>query len=211
MGVWRDLFGPSQEEAWTEFAKAVGAEFVPGGWFQNSRVEAKVGEWIVTLDTYTVSTGKSSTTYTRMRAPYLNPSGFRFKIFTENGLGWFRQVFGQPDITVGIPEFDTAYVIQGNDQDKLRRLFASEFVQAKLKADPEFWLEVRDDEGWFSTRFPEGVDELYFQIHGVVRDTARLKRFFEAFTEVLHQLWWIDGAAKDAPGVSLYDEGKERL
>lgn len=204
MGLWRDLFGPSKEEAWRELAAAIGAEFVTGGWWEGARVEAKVGEWIVTLDTYTVSTGKSSATFTRMRAPYRNPSGFRFKVFVENGFAWVRNLFGLPDITIGEPAFDDAYVIQGNDPERLKKLFANDLLREKLMATPEFWIEVRDDEGWFSNRFPEGVDELYFQVGGVVRDQERLKQFFELFSEVLHQLWWIDGADKDDPGVALY-------
>jgi len=27
---------------------------------------------------------------------------------------------------------------------------------------------VKDDEGWFGRSFPEGVDELYFQVPGVI-------------------------------------------
>lgn len=207
MGLWRDIFGPSKEEVWTEFAALVGAQYTPGGWLSDDRLEVKIGEWVVTLDTYTVSTGKSSTTYTRLRTPYRNPTGFRFKVFVENGLGWFRDLAGNPDIVVGIPEFDAAYVIQGNDSERLKRLFASEFVRQKLFADPQFWVEVRDDEGWFSG-FPDGVDELYFEIHGVIRDLEQLKRFYEAFVEILHQLWWIDGATNDDPGVRLHNDGK---
>ena len=94
-------------------------------------------------------------------------------------------------------------MIQGNDTERLRRLFASEAVRDALMAEPEFWIEVRDDEGWFSTRFPQGVDELFFQITGVVTDPARLRRFFDIFTEVLLQLCWIDGAANEPAGVDL--------
>jgi len=208
MGLWRDIFGPSKEEVWTAFAAQVGGKFIPGDWMSRDRVEAKIEGWVVTLDTYIVSNGKSSSTYTRLRTPYRNPTGFRFKVFVENGLGWFRELAGNPDIVVGIPEFDEAYVIQGNDPERLKRLFASEFVRQKLFADPQFWVEVRDDEGWFSTQFPEGVDELYFQTYGVIKDIEQLKRFYEAFVEVLHQLWWIDGATNDDPGVRLYQDGK---
>lgn len=38
---------------------------------------------MVTLDTYVVSTGKSTVTYTRMRPPYVNPDGFQFNLFAE--------------------------------------------------------------------------------------------------------------------------------
>ena len=37
---------------------------------------------------------------------------------------------------------------------------------------------MKDDEGWFSTSFPEGVDELYFQVVGVIKDVEQLKSLY---------------------------------
>jgi hypothetical protein len=45
----------------------------------------------MTLDTYTVHTGHAHFTYTRMRAPFVNPEGLRFTAYrtTRNFfLGW---------------------------------------------------------------------------------------------------------------------------
>jgi len=44
---------------------------------------------------------------------------------------------------------------------------------------------VKDDEGWFSTAFPKGVDELYFSVVGVIKDVERLKSLYYLFAEVL--------------------------
>ena len=80
-------FGPSQDEVWRQLSEEIGAEFVQGGfWKGGSKVQAQVGPWTVTLDTYTVSSGHSHYTFTRMRAPYVNPDGFRFKIFRRSVL-----------------------------------------------------------------------------------------------------------------------------
>ena len=71
MSILRDLFGPSRDEIWQQVAAAVGGNMTEGGfWSGSSKVNAVHGQWIVTLDTYTVSTGKSSIAYPRMRAPY---------------------------------------------------------------------------------------------------------------------------------------------
>jgi len=64
MGFLRQLFGPSKEEVWRQLCQEIGADFVEGGFWRGDKVVAKVKEWTLTLDTYTVSTGKSSTTYT---------------------------------------------------------------------------------------------------------------------------------------------------
>ena len=71
------LFGPSRGEVWQQLSDAIGATYTPGGFFKGDRVDARVDDWIVTLDTFTESDGKTSTTYTRLRAPFRNPSGSR--------------------------------------------------------------------------------------------------------------------------------------
>ena len=80
MSFLNQIFGPSKDKMWEEFSKHVGGEFFDGGFFKKDKVEISYKEWLITLDTYTVSSGKSSTTYTRMRAPYINADNFRFEI-----------------------------------------------------------------------------------------------------------------------------------
>ena len=141
--------------------------------------------------------------YTRMRAPYINRDGFRFKIYRDNGFAFLRRLFGIPDVEMGFVEFDEKYVIQGNDTGKLTALFSSATLREQLTADPSLWLEVKDDEGWFATKFPQGVDELYFCVGGIVKDIERLKGFFAVFTETLTQLHQIGSLEKGDPGVAL--------
>ena len=68
MSILRQIFGPSKKEIWEKLSEDIKAQYVEGGFWKGDKVVAKVGEWTVTLDTYTVSNGKSSTTFTRMDA-----------------------------------------------------------------------------------------------------------------------------------------------
>jgi hypothetical protein len=197
------IFGPSKEEIWQQLAQEIDAEFIDNGIWRGNKVEAQVGEVTITLDTYTVMVNNIPHSYTRLRAPYISRDGFRFKVYRDNGLGFLRRLFGVPDIEIGFAEFDKDYVIQGNDSAKLTALFASATLRQQLTADPTLWLEVKDDEGWFATKFPEGVDELYFCVGGVVTDIERLKGFFALFTETLQQLQKIGTLEKGDPGVPL--------
>src|SRR4051812_23445522 len=81
-------FGPSKEEVWRQLCQEIGAEFVEGGLWKESKVQAHVGPWTVTLDTVTHHHQHGHTTYTRMRAPYVNPDGFRFTIHRK---GFFSE------------------------------------------------------------------------------------------------------------------------
>jgi hypothetical protein len=47
---------------------------------------------------------------------------------------------------------------------------------------------VKDDEGWFGTKFPDGVDELHFAVAGVIKDIDRLKGLYDLFAETLDEL-----------------------
>ena len=49
----------------------------------------------------------------------------------------------------------------------------------------------------------DGVDALYFQCYGVVKDPERLKNLFDLFSLTLTRLVQIDSAYEDDPGVSL--------
>jgi hypothetical protein len=203
MGMLRDIFGPSKKEVWMKLADEMGANYVDGGFWKGDKVEAVVGEWKIILDTYTVSTGKSSTTYTRMRAPYVNPDGFRFKIYRAGIFSEMGKVLGMQDIEVGCPEFDDAYIIKGENIEKVRELFSKDRIRELIQEQPEFYLEVKNDEGIFGPAFPLEVDELYFHVYGIVKDIETLKGLFEIFTEVLNQLCLIGSAYKDAPDVSI--------
>jgi hypothetical protein len=81
MSFLRKVFGLSKAEIWQQLCNEIGAEFIQGGIWKGNKVVARVKEWTITLDTYsqTTSTGQTttSTTYTRLRAPYVNQDGFR--------------------------------------------------------------------------------------------------------------------------------------
>jgi hypothetical protein len=49
----------------------------------------------------------------------------------------------------------------------------------------------------------ENVDELHFQVVGVLKDAERLKSLFDLFAAVLEQLCKIGSAYKQDPGVAL--------
>jgi hypothetical protein len=197
-------FGPSKDEVWRQLSQEIGAEFVEGGFWAStgSKVQAHVGPWIVTLDVgRSDEDGKSLVT--RLRAPYINPEGFRFTLYRKSVFSDLGKILGMQDIEVGDSDFDEAFIIKGNDESKVRDLFANPEIRQMIQTQPKIRLDVKDSEGWFGPKFPEDVDELHFQVAGVIKDPERLKSLFDLFATVLDQMCRIGSAYKREPGVTL--------
>ena len=198
------LFGPSRADVWSKLAEEIGGRFEPGGfWRGREKVTATVGPWTVTLDHHVVSNGETSTSYTRLRAPYVNADNFRFLIFRRHLFSPLAELMGFQDVEVGHPEFDDAFIIRGSSSYKLCQLFANPRLRQLLSAQPRVRFEVRDDEGFFRQRFPDGVDMLQFMAVGVIKDIDRLKGLFDLFAETLHTLCHIGSAYENDPGIAL--------
>ena len=187
MSALKSLFGPSQKEIWRQLSREVDGQFHAGGFFASSAVQARTDDWIITLDTYTVSTGTASQTYTRIRAPYFNPEGFRFEIYRAGFFTELWKAMGMQDIEVGHPRFDRDFVIKGTAAGRVRRLFDNARIRRLIDAQPRIHLSVKAHEGVFS-KFPAGVDELHSQAAGTIKDLPQLRMLFELFAEVLQQV-----------------------
>ncbi|HKV12320.1 MAG TPA: DUF3137 domain-containing protein [Thermoanaerobaculia bacterium] len=201
---WKDIFGPSREEVWRQLCQEIGGDFVDGGFWKGDKIQVRSGVWTITLDTYTVPAGHAHIPYTRMRAPFVSRDGFRFLIYRKGLFSGLGKMLGMQDIETGqSARFDEDFIIQGNDESKVRALFVNSEIRRLIDEQPEIRLELKDDEGTFRKIFPEGVDELEFTAQGIIKDVVRLKRLYDLFAEVLDQLTRIGSAAETDPGVRL--------
>jgi hypothetical protein len=171
----KSLFGPSRKEIWRQLSSEIGAQYVEGHFWKGDKVQASHGDWTVTLDTYTVSNGKTTVVYTRMRAPYDNPSNFRFTIYRKGLFTGIAKWLGMQDMNVGYEPFDTAFVIKGNNEGMLRALFAHAKLRELIDKQKDIHLTVK-----------KGA--LHFHVIGIIKDIDRLKLLFELFGETLEQL-----------------------
>ena len=196
-------FGPSRDEIWRQLSQEIGAKLVEGGFWKQGKVQARHGSWTVTLDTYVVSTGHSHVTFTRLRAPFVSRDGFAFTIHRKGLFSELGKKLGMQDIEVGHSAvFDDDFIIQGNDEARVRSLFANPEIRRLISEQPEIHLAIKDKDRPFDG-FPEEVDELVFHVRGVIKDVARLRGLFDLFAEMLDELCRLGCAAPVDPGVSL--------
>jgi hypothetical protein len=192
MGLFKSAFRPSKQEIWESLRQQVGGEVISGSFLRGDKLQVKSGDWAVTLDEYTqmVMAGKVFVpiSHTRMRAPFPNPTGFRFSIYRASVFSPVGKLLGMQDIQVGHEEFDKDFVIKGNDEAAVKRLFGNERLRELVTAQPKFQLAIHDDEGWFGTKYPPNVDVLVFDIVETIRDVARLKGLYDIFAETLEEV-----------------------
>ncbi len=197
------FFGVSKREAWQQFCSETHAKYIDLGFWSGHRVEFAFQNWLIVLDTYTVSNGKTSTTYTRIRAPFINKSEFNFRIYKKGLFSELVKMLGGQDIEVGDSELDDNFIIRGNEEEYIKKLFSNELIKQLIIAQPRIDLQIKDDEGFFGKHFPDGADELYFSVVGVIKDIDLLKKLFDLFGEVLMTLTEMGVISDEAPEITL--------
>ncbi|MBU3110218.1 DUF3137 domain-containing protein [Clostridium lacusfryxellense] len=197
------LFGPSKKEVWEQLSREINADYIEGGFFKGGVVKAHVDNWIVMFDTYSVGSSNNVRTYTRIRAPFKSMDSFYFKIYRKGLFSDLGKLLGMQDISVGYGEFDDDFIIKGNNEELLIKLFSNEKIRELLELQKSIYLEVKDDDGFFINQFSSNVDELYFVVNGVIRDIERLKDLYELFAEVLKELCVMSIASSEQVEVDL--------
>ena len=192
------FFGPSRKDVWRKLSEEMQARYVSGGFWKGDKVVAEHGDWTITLDTYAVSTGKVTIVYTRMRAPFVNPGGFRFTVYRKSVFSGIGKFFGMQDIEIGDAPFDDGFIVKATSESRVRELLRNPRIRELIAKQKDIQFSVKDDEGWFGSTFPDGVDELHFAVTGIIKDIDRLKLIFDLFAETLDQLTHM-GAADARP------------
>ena len=200
-------FGDHREQIWQTLAEKVGGTFVdePGASFD--KVIANADPWTVTLDVHAYPGYKMEQHFTRMRAPYVNADGFTFVLHKRN---LFEQVQAKLGLhnalgnaETGHEEIDKSFIVRTNNPEQLKRLFNNDRLRQLVIDLPNVHLQVKPDDGEFGPRFPQGVDELYFEVPGEINNLDQLKNLYDLFSEVLHTLCHIGSAYESDPHLPL--------
>lgn len=205
MGLLRDVFGSSQKEIWSQIASEIGGELIDGGFWDKDILEFRHKQWTIVLDTYkSPGSNNSTSTYTRMRVPFVNQSNFYFNIYREGVFSSIGKLFDMQDIIIGDRFFDDQFIIKSNSEAIIKQLLESEKLKGLISSIPRIKFSIKDDDGRiFKSGFPSGVDILYFEYLGVIRDKQTLFNLFLLFSAVLERLVQIDPAYENDPGFSL--------
>ncbi|MFP2995660.1 hypothetical protein ABN763_07100 [Spongiivirga sp. MCCC 1A20706] len=193
------LFGPSKDEIWKQIANDIDGEFIDRGFWKTNELRYNHKEWELLLDTI----HRDKITYTRLRVPFLNKDSFYFKIYREGFFADIGKFFGMQDIEIGDPRFDNNYIIQSNNNNKIRKFLRDPKLKILFEMIPKVSVSIRKDEGWFGKKYPDGVNVLYFEQAGILKNKETLKLLFQLFAEILDRLVAIDSAYESDPKMRL--------
>lgn len=193
------MLRPEQREAWERFCQETGAEFTRekvSPLRKADTLSSRYKHWIIKIDSF--KKGKKPT-LTRVRAAYLNADSFYFRIYREGLFQGLQKKLGLEDILVGYPEFDDAFIIQGNDERKLKQLFSKESIRKIITWQPDIHLKNEVDEHWKIHEEGQGISLLEFKVMGLITDVERLIDLHTLFSELLDQMVEIGSAHPDSP------------
>ena len=122
---------------WTEAARLLGGTFdaKTGPWHSRTAlISGAVNGLPVRIDHYTVSTGKTSQVWTRVRADAAEAGALTFKVQPRHALSGLAEWLGFRELRTGDEAFDQAFVVRGKDPALVRAWLSPEVRAAMLQA-----------------------------------------------------------------------------
>jgi len=160
--------------AWEQAAQAVGGQFLApaGPWYRRAgrRIQARLEGVDVLADHYTVSHGKSSTTYTRVRAAAPGPTDLRLKIYREHVFSSLGKMLGFQDVALGDVAFDERFMVKTSDE-ALARAWVTPHAREQIAAAPGYAFDLQNGE---VTAIQTGLDGNVITLEAAMRGAAAL-------------------------------------
>ena len=173
-----------QKEAWKLLSDELGGEFIAPKTFKAPKVILPYKNFKFCLDTYTVSTGQSTVTYTRMRTMFINKEDFSFKTYKEGFFAKIGKALGMADIEIGDIDVDNKLIIKSENEYLIKDLFLREDIKEKLLGIKNINLKIEKKVYDNNTHlYTESV--LNQTTTGVIKDIELLKSWYYLFASVI--------------------------
>ncbi len=197
------ILGPSKKETWGKFAESIGAEVIDNGAFKGGpKVRLSYKNWEVILDTYTVSTGNGSATYTRVRSVYSGNREIIFRVFRTSFLTKIANFFGKKSAKTGDNNFDEEFTVRCSTEDLVKKIFQNEKLKEMLNALKRVNFFVKKAKGKKETKNIEGEYEIHYYMTGVIKDIDTLTLIFGITINFLDEFILNGIAENKAPKIS---------
>ncbi|MCC9136796.1 hypothetical protein ACFSKU_10170 [Pontibacter silvestris] len=136
----KQIKGETEAELWQKFAADLSAK---DNVLKYSALLLQPGqETFFDIDIDLGGGFESGISTTRFRTALPATTALRFNIHEQDLLNEIGKVLGMEDIKLGYPEFDAAFIVQANNPNALKRLFAEESIRSILLKHPTAKLKL---------------------------------------------------------------------
>ncbi len=196
-----------QKEAWKQLTDEIGGNYIESKHFKVPKVELFYKNFKFCLDTYTVSTGKSTITYTRMRTLFINKPEFSFKVSKEGFFAKIGKALGMADIEIGDAHIDDKLLIKSPNEYMVKDLLSKEKIKENLLAikNINLYVEKKTYDN-SSLLYTESV--LNQTVTGVIKDVELLKLWYNLFAAIIDGMIELDITEDVAAENSIFKETK---
>lgn len=184
MGLFSKLTGKDRAESWKLLSEEMGAQFIDRGMLKGGpKLVATYKNWEIEMDMYTETHQNNghntSTTYTRIVAPFVKQNDYTITIYKEGGWSKALKIFGGKDIEIGIPEFDRDYRVKSNDAEQTARLFENDKFRKLLTENIVNGLfDISDNKGLFTKKENVTMSHVLYRQIGEITDREWIKTLF---------------------------------
>lgn len=193
------LFRHHEEAVWRELSRQIGGEFLHEKGWRQDKVVTQFEGWTVTLDISCVAGYRSEFPYTRLRTWVRSPKDLEFSLHNRSYLSRMVRRISSHEIEVGDAEFDGLFIIKSRDRASVTKIFSHPPLREHLKAERNLILQLKPVPERVVDVPPEGALELRLMVEGEVNDLRRLRRLYDVFCEMLHQICVLVPSAASEP------------
>lgn len=191
----------TKRQRWLEAADRLGGRLSQARRSAKDVIEVDAGRGTITVDTYVVSNGSVSVTYTRARSYAGGWRGMRLLVRPQN---WFDRIVARLGYREAPPlarDLLERFVVRGKPPSRVPSLFADRVLADALLEYPSVRLEVKRPSRRSRRKHGEGVAEVRCRATGVVTDVPQLVGMVEivdATLEALVRIGEADGSGGTA-------------
>ena len=176
-----------RELIWQRFAREIGGEYSPGGFWHQEQIALVMPPYAITI---ALTKDTPSVACTELSASYSTNDGLLFSIFDSDAFADTGPLQKLPEILVGNEAFDTRFRIAGTDRQQVLKLLQNDAIRAYLMRVPHIGLHTER-----ITPSPIQV-KLTCTVLGTVSHRETLLALVELMGETLQHLCAI-GSAKE--------------
>ncbi|MBI2810186.1 MAG: hypothetical protein HYX67_05080 [Candidatus Melainabacteria bacterium] len=185
------------KSVWMDLADEAKGEFLEDN--NVARVRVPMTPWTVTFEMH--SKGKN---HSKILLPFETKSDFEFEIYNRSWVADAQKKFGLQDIIVGYEDFDRDFIIKGNDESKVKKLYSSETLREMIQLQKAVRLGIHTKGALKQYgQVPAGIHVLAFEEDDAINSFDRLISLLELMRASMTQLCEMGVASTAEPGFQI--------